>query len=140
MNLSLYTCSCRSIWKILCTSLYVLKSYRIHHSPWSTVILWSASSIAFFSSSWVISCTHGGLHPSRWIYTLWSSFFRHGVSDLGSFRFIFIWVNLEFSSLVLRNKSHPSFLVGGCTGPFLQFKCTSYMVRTIKHMHNDKLF
>ena len=27
-----------------------------------------ASFIALFSSSWVISCTHGGLHPSRWIY------------------------------------------------------------------------
>ena len=53
---------------------------------------------------------------------------------------MFIGVNLELSSLVLQNKSHPSFLVGGCTGPFLQFKCTSYMVRTIKHMHNDKLF
>ena len=26
------------------------------------------SFIAFVSSSWVISHTHGGLHPSRWIY------------------------------------------------------------------------
>ena len=58
--------------------------------------------------------------------TLWSSFFRHGVSDPRSFRFMFI----ELSSLVLRNKSHPSFLLGGCTWPFLQFKCTSCMVRT----------
>ena len=46
---------------------------------------------------------------------------------LGSFRFMFI----ELSSLVLRNKSHPCFLVGGCSGPFLQFKCTNCMVRTI---------
>ena len=57
----------------------------------------------------------------------WSSFFHHGVSDPGSFRFMFIGL----SSLVLRNKSRPSFLGGGCTGPFLQFKCTSCMVRTI---------
>ena len=63
--------------------------------------------------------------------TLLSSFFRHGVSDTGRFRFMFIGVNLELSSLVLRNKSRPSFIVGGCTGPFLQFKCTSCMVRTI---------
>ena len=62
---------------------------------------------------------------------LWSSFFSHGVSDPGSFRFMFIGVNLEFSSLVLRNKSHPSFIVGGCTRPFLQFKCTHCMVRTV---------
>ena len=58
---------------------------------------------------------------------LWISFFFHGVSDPGSFRFMFI----ELSSLVLQNKSRPYFLVGGCTGPFLQFKCTSCMVRTI---------
>ena len=62
---------------------------------------------------------------------LWSSFFCHGFPDPGSFRFMFI----ELSSLVLQNKSHPYFLVGGCIGPFLQFKCTSCMVRT---MHNDK--
>ena len=58
---------------------------------------------------------------------LWSSFLCHDVFDPGSFRFMFI----ELSSLVLRNKSHPSFLVGGCIGPFPQFKCTSCMVRTI---------
>ena len=60
---------------------------------------------------------------------LWSSFFCHGVSDPGSFWFMFI----ELSSLVLRNKSHPSFLLGGCTWPFLQFKCTSCMVRNISY-------
>ena len=58
---------------------------------------------------------------------LWSSFLRHDVSNPGSFKFMFI----ELPSLVLRNKSHPCFLVGGCAGPFLQFKCTSCMVRTI---------
>ena len=63
--------------------------------------------------------------------TLWISFFRHGVSDPGSFTFMFIGVNFELSSLVLRNTSHPFFLVGGCSGPFLQFKCTNCMVRTI---------
>ena len=50
---------------------------------------------------------------------LWSSFFRHGVYDPRSLRFMFIGVNIELSSLVLWNKSHPSFLVGGYTGPFL---------------------
>ena len=57
----------------------------------------------------------------------WSYFFCHGVSDPGNFRFMFIGL----SSLVLRNKSHPYFLVGGCIGPFLQFKCTSCMVINI---------
>ena len=40
------------------------------------------------------------------------------------------WI-LNCHHLFFRNKSPPSFLVGGCTGPFLQFKCTSCMVRTI---------
>ena len=54
---------------------------------------------------------------------------------------MFIGVNLELSSLVLQNKSHPSFLVGDCTQYFLQVKCTSCMVRNIliRHVHNDKL-
>ena len=38
---------------------------------------------------------------------------------------------IELSSLVLRNKSHPSFLVGDCMRSFLQVKCTSCMVRSI---------
>ena len=37
---------------------------------------------------------------------------------------------LELSSLILQNKSHPSFLVGDCTQSFLQVKCTSCMFRT----------
>ena len=69
------------------------------------------------------------------LYPWWSSSFKvdlllsEGVFDPGRFRFMFI----ELSSLVLRNKSHPSFLVGGCTGPFLQFKFTNCMVRTISY-------
>ena len=58
---------------------------------------------------------------------LYSSFLHHDVSDPWSFRFMFI----ELSSLVLQNKSHPFFLVGSCTGPFLQLKCTSCMIITI---------
>ena len=91
MNLALYTCSIISY-----TSFAMVNCY-------SLII---ASFIEFFSSSLIISCTHGGLHPSRWIYrSLKVSL------TLGSFRFMFI----ELSSLVLRNKSHPSFLVGGCS-------------------------
>ena len=59
------------------------------------------------------------------------SFFRHSVPDPGSCRFMFIGVNIEFSSLFIQKKSHPPFLVGGCMWHFLQFKCTSCMVRTI---------
>ena len=63
--------------------------------------------------------------------TLWSYLFHHDVFGPGSFIFMLIGVNLELSSPFLRNKSHPYFLIGGCTGPFLQFKCTSCMVRNI---------
>ena len=52
-NLALYTCSIISY-----TSFPMINCY-------SLII---ASFIALFSSSWVISCTHSGLHPSRWIY------------------------------------------------------------------------
>ena len=48
----------------------------------------------------------------------------------GSSSCMFIGVNLELSSLVLRNKSHP-FLVGDCMRSFLQVKCISCMVRNI---------
>ena len=78
---------------------------------------------------------HTFLHLLRWIYRslifFQSYFFCYGVSDLGASGSCFIGVNFELSSLVLRKESHPLFLVGGCTGPFLQFKCTSCMVRTI---------
>ena len=42
-----------------------------------------------------------------------------------------IILHLELSSLVLRNKSHPSLLVGDLTWSFLQVKCISCMVRNI---------
>ena len=45
--------------------------------------------------------------------------------------FWIIRVNLELSSLVLQNKSHPCFLVSDCTRYFLQVKCISCMVRNI---------
>ena len=115
-NLALYTCCIISY-----TSFPMINCY-------SLII---DSFIAFFSSSWVISCTHGGLILQGGSTVLWSSFFRHGVSDPGSFRFMFIGVDLEFSSLVLQNKSYPYFLVGSCIWPFLQGKCTSCMVRNI---------
>ena len=55
-------------------------------------------------------------------YPWWSSSFEvdlplsEGVFDPGSFRFMFI----ELSSLVLRNKSHPSFLLVYRTFPTIQ--------------------
>ena len=52
---------------------------------------------------------------------LWK--YRYLILHLGLF--------LKLSSLVLRNKSHLSFLVYDCTPFFLQFKCTSCMVRKI---------
>ena len=77
--------------------------------------------LSYLSYAWCYSSFEVDIPLSKFL------FFWHGVSDPGSFRFMFI----ELSSLFLWNKSHPSFLVGGCIGPFLQFKCTSCMVITI---------
>ena len=78
---------------------------------------------SYFSSSWIISRVQDGIHLSRWIYRslifFWSSFLCHCISDPRRFRFMFIGVNIELSPLVLWNKSHPHFVVGGCT-------CLSY--------------
>ena len=111
---------------LLCTLVLVYPCGRYYVLPCYSLII--ASFIAFFSSSWVISCTHGGLHASRWIYHSLKLFLLSWCLWPWELQ---IHVNLELSSLIFRNKSHPSFLVGGCTGPFLQFKCTSCMVRTI---------
>ena len=57
--------------------------------------------------------------------------------DDGTFRYCILDIILHFglflelSPLVLRNKSHPSFVVGDCMRSFLQVKCTSCMVRNI---------
>ena len=45
--------------------------------------------------------------------------------------FFILYYFLELSSLVLWNKSHPSFLVGDCTRYLLQLKFISCMVRNI---------
>ena len=66
-KLALYTCSCRSIdttYFPLCLKIISYTSFPMINC-YSLII---SSFIAFFSSSWVISRTHGGLHPSRWIY------------------------------------------------------------------------
>ena len=104
---ALYTCSCRSIWKILRTSLYVSKSYRIHHSH-DQLLFFDHSlfhSILFFILSYLS-------------YPWWSSSFEVDLPLSEAISSImvsltlgasyFIAVNLELSSLVLQNKSHSS--------------------------------
>ena len=44
------------------------------------------------------------------------------LGDLGSSLFFGVNLLAKMSSLVLRNKSHPSFLVGDCSQSFLQVK------------------
>ena len=121
MYLNLYTCSCISIWRILHTFLYVTKSYHIHHSPWSTII-------AFFSSSWVISHTHGGIDPLRWIYRSLKLFLPSWCLWPWELQILLEWI-LNCHHLFFRTSL--ILLLGGCIGSFLQFKCTSCMVRTI---------
>ena len=153
-NLSLYTCSMyfplclesisyTSFPMINCYSLIIASSTARRVCINDVTQLCHTSRVCPRHLNLVWKSRHTSLHlelslVSKMVFisqggstTLWSSFFRHGVSDPGSLRFMFIGVDLELSSLVLRNKSHPSFLVGGCSWPFLQFKCTSFMVRTI---------
>ena len=73
-------------------------------------------------------------HHSSWIGLtfLLGYFFMAGrfyINDVATF--IILFFVFELSSLVLRNKSHPSLLVGDFTWSFLQVKWISCMVRNI---------
>ena len=126
MNLSLYTCSCRSIWRINVLP-FMSQNHIVYIIPHDQLLFFDHR-ILFFILSYIL-------------FPWWYSSFEVDLplSEALSFVMVsltlgasgFIIVNLELSSLVLQNKSRPSFLVGGCTGPFLQFKCTSCMVRII---------
>ena len=108
----------------LWTSLQVLMLHPRCHSSWT-----STPSL----SSWLLIHRWKDLH--QWCHStmshnctmfeasriLWK--FHHILLYLGLF--------LELSLLVLRNKSHPSFLVGDCTRSFIQVKCIICMIRNI---------
>ena len=83
------------------TSLHVSILHPRHHSSWT--------SLPF--SSWLL------LHGWKVLYQ-WCHYIHY------------IILHLELSSLVLRNKFHPSLLVGDCTRSFLQVKF-SCMIRNI---------
>ena len=115
--------SCRSIWKILRTSLQVLMLHSRHHSSWASTLLPFLLGFLFIAGRFFINdvtqlcyITALCLRSLLWKYC-------HIILHLGFF--------LELSSLVLRNKSHPYFLVGDCMRYFLQVKCISCMVRNI---------
>ena len=137
-NLALYTCSCRSIWKILRTFLYVSKSYRIHQNHmincYSLII---ASFIAFFSSSWVIFCTHGGLHPSRWIYRSLKLFIPSWCLWPWELQIHVYWIVItcsleQVSSFFSCRRLYRTF-------PTIQIHQLHGENYFIKHMHNDKI-
>ena len=72
MNLALYTCSCRSIdttYFPLCLKIISYTSFPMINC-YSLIIVSFIEFFffLFFFSSWVISHTHGGIHPLRWIY------------------------------------------------------------------------
>ena len=130
MNLDLYICSFRSIWNILRTSLmsrnhikYIIPHDQLlffDHSFFHSILFFILS---YLSYPWWCSSFKVDLLLSKAFSSIMVSL-TLGASD-------FIGVNLELSLLVLWNKSHPYFVVGGCTRPFLQLKCTSCMVITI---------
>ena len=125
-----YIIYCRSIWNTLWNSLQVLEPHPRHHPSWSIGTLWSQSPSL---SSWLLLHRWKVLHQwcnsivphnytvSKTSFFLWS--YRHIILHLVLF--------IELSSLLLWNKSHPSFIVGDYTWSFLQVKCISCMVRNI---------
>ena len=113
---------CRSIWKTLQTFLQVSILHPRHQSSWK---LYSPSlSSCLLLHSWNV------LH--QWCRTTMS---HNCIVYETSWSLIILFFILDYflncHSLVLRNKSHPSFLIGDCTWSFLQVKCISCMVRNI---------
>ena len=85
-----------------------------------TIDLPSSLDIVSFFLNWYSPSLSSWLLIHSWkVLHQWCHYIRH------------IILHLELSSLVLPNKSHPSFLVGDCMWYFLQVKCISCMVRNI---------
>ena len=105
------------------TSLQVSIPHPRHHSSWTSTLLPFLLGYFFIAGRICINdVTQQCLITTMCLrYILWK--YRHIILHLGFF--------LELSSLVLRNKSHPSWLVRDCTWSFLQVKCISCMVRNI---------
>ena len=126
----LHVVSWRSIWKILRTSLQVSIPHPRHHSSWTGTLL--PFLLGYFFIAW--KALHQWCHStvSHNCTVSKTSFF------LSKYHCIILHLGffLELSSLVLRNKSHPSFLVGDCKRSFLQFKCISCMVRTFHKVYS----
>ena len=128
----LHAGSCRSIWKTLRCSLQVSIPHPRNHSSswlllhsWKVIYQWCRSTVSHncwkVMHQWCRSTVSHNCIVSQTSWILWK--YHHILLYLGLF--------LEPSSLVLRNKSHPSFLIGYCTRSFLQVKCISCMVRNI---------
>ena len=120
----LHAWSCRSIWKTLQTSLQVSILHPRHHSSWTGTLLPFLLGYFFIDRNALqqrcCSIVSQNYTMSKASFFLWK--YHHIILHLGLF--------LELSSLVLWNKSHPSF-AGDCTWSFLQVKCISCMVRNI---------
>ena len=104
------------------TSLHVSILHPRHHSSW--IGLPFLLGYFFITGRLCINDVAQQCHITgvslRPLSFFWK--YHHIILHLGFF--------LELLSLVLRNKSHPSFLVGDCTRSFLQVKCIC-MVRNI---------
>ena len=114
--------SCRSIWKTLRTSLQVLILHPRHHSSWTGTLLPFLLGFFFIAQNFSINDVAQQCYIIALCLKSLISKYHHIILHLGFF--------LELSSLVLRDKSHPSFPVGDCMRSFLQVKCIC-MVRNI---------
>ena len=107
------------------TSLQVSILHPRHHSSWTGTLL--PFLLGYFFISWKALqqwCRSTVSHNYTVCKTSWILWKYHHIN-------LYLGLFLEPSSLVLRNKSHPSFLVGDYTWSFLQVKCTSCMIRNI---------
>ena len=111
----------------LWNSLQVSILHPRYHSSWTGTLLPFLLGYFFIAwkalHQWCRSTVSHNCTVSETSFFLWM--YRHIILHLV--------LLLEMSSLVLRNKSHPSFLVGDCTQYFLQVKCISCMVRNISY-------
>ena len=94
------------------------------------------SFIALFSSSWVISHTHGGLHPLRWIYRSLKLFLLSWCLWPWELQIHVYWIVMTCSSEQVSSFFSCRRLYR--TFPTIQMHQLHGYNYFLKHMHNDK--
>ena len=117
--------SCRSIWKIIWTSLHLSMLHSRHHSSWTGSLLPFLLGHFFIAGRFCINDVTQQCH----IYALYlrpPSFF-----EIIGVLFFILDSFLNYRHLFFGTSLLIFFLVGDCTRSFLQVKCTSCMIRNI---------